>query len=101
MYKRQPEQYVLIPVDNKFLPYCHEVAQQLSQHDIRGFVDERNEKIGKKIRDNEIKKIPLLLIVGEKEIESKSVAVRKQGEGDLGVQSISEFVEYFNKIVDE
>ena len=96
-----PEQYVLIPVDNKFLPYCHEVAQQLSQHDIRGFVDERNEKIGKKIRDNEIKKIPLLLIVGEKEIESKSVAVRKQGEGDLGVQSISEFVEYFNKIVDE
>jgi threonyl-tRNA synthetase len=95
-----PEQYVLIPVDNKFLPYCHEVAAQLSQHDIRGFVDERNEKIGKKIRDNEIKKIPLLLIVGEKEIESKSVAVRKQGEGDIGVQSIPEFVEYFNKIVD-
>ncbi len=95
-----PEQYVLIPVDNKFLPYCHEVAAQLSQHDIRGFVDERNEKIGKKIRDNEIKKIPLLLIVGEKEIESKSVAVRKQGEGDVGVQSIAEFVDYFNNIVD-
>ena len=95
-----PEQYVLIPVDNKFLPYCHEVAKQLSHHDIRGFVDERNEKIGKKIRDNEIKKIPLLLIVGEKEIESKSVAVRKQGEGDVGVQSISEFVEYFNVLAD-
>jgi len=95
-----PEQYVLIPVDNKFLPYCHEVAAQLSQHDIRGFVDERNEKIGKKIRDNEIKKIPLLLIVGEKEIEAKSVAVREQGEGDIGTKSIPEFVEYFNKIVD-
>jgi len=94
-----PEQYVLIPVDNKFLPYCEEVKMELNKHDIRGFVDSRNEKIGKKIRDNELKKIPLLLIVGEKEIESKSVSVRLQGAEDLGSKTITEFVKYFNTLV--
>jgi len=94
-----PDQFVLIPVDNKFLPYCEEVKTELAKHDIRGFIDERNETIGKKIRDNELKKIPLLLIVGEKEIESKGVAVRKQGEGDLGTKSMSEFVEYFKSLI--
>ena len=93
-----PEQYVLIPVDNKFLPYCEEVKAALGAQDIRGFVDNRNETIGKKIRDNEIKKIPLLLIVGEKEIEAKGVSVRMQGEGDIGMKTIEEFVEYFNSI---
>lgn len=93
-----PEQYVLIPVDNKFLPYCEEVEAALGAHDIRGFVDSRNETIGKKIRDNEIKKIPLLLIVGEKEIEAKGVSVRMQGEGDIGMKTIEEFVDYFNSI---
>ncbi len=94
-----PEQYVLIPVDNKFLPYCQKVEQQLAQHDIRGFIDERNETIGKKIRDNEVNKIPILLIVGEKEIEADSVSVRMQGEGDVGTQKVAEFVEYFNKLL--
>ena len=95
-----PEQYVLIPVDNKFLPYCEEVKLELAKHDIRGFVDERNETIGKKIRDNEMNKIPILLIVGEKEIESKGVAVRMQGEaGDQGTKSISDFVSYFNTLL--
>ncbi len=96
-----PEQYVLIPVDNKFLPYAEEVKQQLSTLDIRGFVDDRNETIGKKIRDNEVKKIPFLLIIGEKEIASKSVAVRRQAEGDLGVMSIQEFKEHFQAEADK
>ena len=94
-----PEQYVLIPVDNKFVPYCEEVKMQLAKHDIRGFIDERNETIGKKIRDNELNKIPILLIVGEKEIESKGVAVRLQGEGDQGTKSLSEFVDYFSGLL--
>lgn len=94
-----PEQYVLIPVDNKFVPYCEEVKMELAKHDIRGFIDERNETIGKKIRDNEVKKIPILLIVGEKEIESKGVAVRMQGEGDQGTKSMAEFVDYFNGLL--
>ena len=94
-----PEQYVLIPVDNKFLPYCEEVKTALAKHDIRGFIDERNETIGKKIRDNEVAKIPILLIVGEKEIEAKGVAVRMQGEGDVGTKSIEEFVGYFNEML--
>ncbi|NNF20626.1 MAG: threonine--tRNA ligase [Saprospiraceae bacterium] len=94
-----PDQYVLIPVDNKFLPYCEEVKLELAKHDIRGFVDDRNETIGKKIRDNELNKIPLLLIVGEKEIEAHAVSVRRQGEGDVGAKSISEFVTFFNELL--
>ena len=90
-----PDQYVLIPVDNKFVPYCEEIKTALAGHDIRGIVDDRNETIGKKIRDNELKKIPFLLIVGEKEIEAKGVSVRLQGEGDLGMKSLDDFVEYF------
>ena len=94
-----PDQYVLIPVDNKFLPYCEEVKTRLAAHDIRGLVDDRNETIGKKIRDNELKKIPFLLIVGEKEIEAKAVGVRRQGEGDLGMKSVEDFVSYFNELL--
>ncbi len=94
-----PDQYVLIPVDNKFLPYCEEVKTKLGAHDIRGIIDDRNETIGKKIRDNELKKIPFLLIVGEKEIADNSVAVRRQGEGDLGTKSIEDFVQYFNELL--
>ena len=95
-----PEQYVLIPVDNKFLPYCEKVEQQLAKHDIRGFIDERNETIGKKIRDNELAKIPMLLIVGEKEIENDSVSVRMQGEGgDKGAMGIDDFVTYFKELL--
>ena len=90
-----PDQYVLIPVDNKFVPYCEEIKTALAGHDIRGIVDDRNETIGKKIRDNELKKIPFLLIVGEKEIEAKGVSVRLQGEGDLGMKSLDDFIEYF------
>lgn len=96
-----PEQYVLIPVDNKFLPYCEEVKAKLDVVDIRGFIDDRNETIGKKIRDNELDKIPLLLIVGEKEIAAGAVSVRRQGEGDIGSKSIEEFKIYFNGLLDQ
>ena len=91
-----PEQYVLIPVDNKFAPYCEEMKAKLAQHDIRGFVDDRNETIGKKIRDNELKRIPLLLIIGENEINAGGVSVRQQGGEDLGAMSYEGFVEWFN-----
>ena len=67
------------------------MAKELEQHDIRVLVDDRNEKIGRKIRDNELKRIPYMLVVGEKEQESNSVSVRKQGEGDKGVMEISTF----------
>ncbi len=69
----------------------------LKNYDIRGFVDDRSEKIGKKIRDTEVKKIPYMLIVGEKEVESNTVSVRKHGEGDIGSMSIEAFSELVNK----
>jgi len=94
-----PDQFVLIPVDPKFAPQCETIKAQLAKHDIRGFVDDRNETIGKKIRDNEVKKIPLLLIVGEKEIEANAVSVRLQGEGDLGMKTVEEFATYFETLL--
>lgn len=86
-----PEQFVILPVSDKFVEYAFQVKQQLEADDLRGTVDDRNETIGRKIRDNELKRIPFLLIVGEKEQEAGSVSVRKQGEGDQGAISIGEF----------
>lgn len=94
-----PEQFVLIPVSDRFNDYCRDVEAQLALHDIRGFIDDRSETIGKKIRDNELKKIPLLLIVGEKEVAANSVALRIQGEGDKGVYDIPNFVEFFKTLM--
>ena len=94
-----PEQYALLPISDKYIDYAREVQAQLAQHDIRGFIDDRTESIGRKIRDNELKKIPYLLIVGEKEQEAGSVGVRKQGEGDLGAKTIREFVEWFKTLL--
>ena len=96
-----PEQYVLLPVSDKYLDLCKNIQSELSKHDIRGFIDDRTESIGRKIRDNELNKIPFLLIIGEKEQESGGVAVRKQGEGDLGVMFIDEFADYFNTALEE
>ena len=92
-----PEQFVLINVSENFNDYSEKVQKQLGAADIRGFIDNRGESIGKKIRDNELKKIPFLLIVGEKEMESNTVSVRRQGEGDLGAMSIEDFVAHFQK----
>ena len=86
-----PEQVVILPISEKYNDYARQVAATLDRSDIRAIVDDRNEKIGKKIRDNELKKIPYLLIVGEKEAQNDSVSVIKQGEGDKGMMKIANF----------
>ncbi len=88
-----PDQVVVLPISEKFNDYAYEVAKQLGQSDLRAIVDDRNEKIGRKIRDNELKRIPYLLVVGEKEAQNAEVSVRKQGEGDKGSMKITTFAE--------
>ena len=95
-----PEQVVVMPISEKYNDYAHEVAAQLEMQDIRTTVDDRNEKIGRKIRDNELKRIPYLLIVGEKEEQNKEVSVRKQGEGDKGSMKITTFAELLTEEVE-
>ncbi len=95
-----PDQYAILPISERFADYCTSVKQQLEAHDIRGFIDDRNETIGRKIRDTEMKRIPLMLVVGEKEVAEGRVSVRRQGEaGDQGSMSIEEFVTYFKSIL--
>lgn len=89
-----PDQVVILPISEKFHDYSKKVSKFLNNCDIRTLIDERNEKIGKKIRDNELKRIPYLLIVGEKEVNSESVSVRRQGEGDKGSMNLNEFKEF-------
>ena len=91
-----PEQCVVLPISEKFNDYAYQVVKELDKHDVRAIVDDRNEKIGKKIRDNELKKIPYLLIVGEKEAQNGEVSVRKQGEGDKGTMKIINFADEIN-----
>ena len=90
-----PDQVVVLPISEKYNDYAQKVVLELAEKDIRAFVDDRNEKIGKKIRDNELKKIPYLLVVGEKEAQNDEVSVRKQGEGDKGSQKITTFATEF------
>ena len=96
-----PQQAVVLPISEKFNDYAYEVANQLNALDIRTQVDDRNEKIGKKIRDNELKRIPYMLIVGEKEAENGEISVRKQGEGDKGSMKIATFAKYLTREVNE
>ncbi len=96
-----PEQVAVLPLSEKYNDYAVAVQQVLEQQDIRAFVDDRNETIGKKIRENELKRIPYLLVVGEKEAADNKVAVRKQGEGDKGVMSTDEFAQLFNEEVNK
>ena len=96
-----PDQVVLLPISEKFQDYAEKVSKFLNNYDIRTLIDDRNEKIGKKIRDNELKRIPYLLIVGEKEQESETVSVRKQGEGDQGVMSLNDFASFLNNEVEK
>ncbi len=91
------DQVVVLPISEKFNDYAKKVSKFLNNYDIRTLIDERNEKIGKKIRDNELKKIPYLLIVGEKEVENDHVSVRKQGEGDQGSMKLEEFKDFIQK----
>jgi threonyl-tRNA synthetase len=92
-----PEQFAVLPISDRFVDYARRIQSELAQHDIRGEVDDRSETIGRKIRDTELRKVPFMLIVGEKEAESNRVAVRVQGEGDRGAMTVSEFVELFRE----
>ncbi len=94
-----PEQAVVLPISEKYNEFAKNISDFLNNSDIRTFVDERNEKIGRKIRDNELRKVPYLLIVGEQEQTNGTVSVRRQGEGDKGIKQISEFADMINKEV--
>ena len=94
-----PDQVVVLPISEKYNDYANEVARELNNCDVRTQVDDRNEKIGRKIRDNELKRIPYLLIVGEKEAEERKVSVRAQGEGDKGQMTIAEFATFMKELV--
>ncbi len=96
-----PEQAIILPISEKFNDYAYEVARQLNELDVRVTVDDRNEKIGRKIRDNELKRIPYMLVVGEKEAENGEISVRKQGEGDKGTMKVAEFAKEINRLVKE
>ena len=96
-----PDQCVVLPISEKFNDYAHHVADELNKLDVRAIVDDRNEKIGRKIRDNELKRIPYLLIVGEKEAGCEEVSIRKQGEGDQGSKKITTFAADINREVAE
>lgn len=96
-----PEQVVVLPVSEKYNDYAKSVLNFLNNSDIRAVIDDRNEKIGKKIRDNELKRIPYLLIVGEKEADTQTVSVRKQGDGDQGVMTQKEFATLIHSEVEK
>lgn len=96
-----PDQVVILPVSEKFNDYAYEVLKALKKQGIRGEVDDRNEKVGRKIRDNELKRIPYLLVVGEKEAENQEVSVRKQGEGNQGSMKLITFAENLKKEIEK
>jgi len=92
-----PDQVIILPISEKFNDYAEKVLNFLNNCDIRSLIDFRSEKIGKKIRDSELRKIPYFLIVGEKEESDQSVSVRKQGAGDQGSMKLKEFADFLNK----
>jgi threonyl-tRNA synthetase len=94
-----PEQVNILPISEKYIEYAEEIKALLDEGGISGSIDNRDEKIGRKIRDSEVKKVPFMLIVGEKEQEEQKLSVRKHGEGDLGNFSLDEFITYFNDII--
>jgi len=96
-----PEQVVILPISEKYNEYGQKVLNLLNNCDIRAVLDDRNEKIGRKIRDNELKKIPYMLIVGEQEMKEEKVAVRRQGEGDKGTMTPRAFADMIHKEVEE
>jgi len=88
-----PEQAIILPISDKFIGKAQEVMELLKSHDIRASVDERNEKIGRKIRDAELDKVPFMLIIGEKEAEANTISVREQAQGDMGSMTPLQFKE--------
>ncbi|WMN11117.1 threonine--tRNA ligase [Marivirga salinae] len=96
-----PEQVAVLPISEKYADFANQVYSELEANDITGFIDHRDEKIGRKIRDAEIKKIPYMLIVGEQEQAEGKVSIRKHGEGDVGSMSLEDFKSFFNqKVID-
>ena len=94
-----PDQIAILPISEKYQDYALELKALLMENDIRGILDDRDEKIGRKIRDAEVKKVPYMLIVGEKEATERMVSVRKHGEGDLGSMSVENFITHFEEKV--
>ena len=94
-----PDQAVVLPISEKYNSYAEEVVSFLNERDVRAQIDDRNEKIGRKIRDNELKRIPYLLIVGEKEAAERTVSVRAQGDGDKGSMTLEEYAQYMSDLV--
>lgn len=95
------EQYVILTISEKYNEYAEKVLNILNNSDIRGFIDTRNEKVGKKIRDAEIQKTPFMLIIGEKEMETNSISVRQRGVGDIGTMQVEDFEKLVKKLIDE
>ncbi|HHB79447.1 MAG TPA: threonine--tRNA ligase [Saprospiraceae bacterium] len=95
-----PQQYQILPISDKYLAYAEKVKNELAAAGLRGDIDRRVESIGRKIRDTELKRIPYMLILGEKEEDAQVVAVRKQGEGDIGTMTSAEFVDFMKKQMD-
>lgn len=96
-----PEQVAILPISDKYQDYSVKVSKLLENYDIRALIDDRSEKIGRKIRDAEVSKIPYMLIVGEKEAESETLSVRRHGEGDIGTMTVKEFSDLIAKEVEE
>ena len=94
-------QFVILPISEKFNEYAKKVSDVLNNYDIRGLIDDRNEKIGKKIREAELAKRPFMLVVGEKEFDTEQVSVRQRGEGDQGTMSVLDFAKLVNKLVEK
>jgi threonyl-tRNA synthetase len=90
-----PDQIAILPISDRFNEHCQGLEKELAAADIRGFIDDRNETIGRKIRDTELKRVPFMLIVGETEAAEGKVAVRIQGEGDQGAMTVADFIDYF------
>jgi len=95
-----PEQFAVLPISDRLNDYAREIVQKLKKHDIRGVVDDRSESIGRKIRDAEMNKIPIMLIVGDQEKEKQEVSVRIQGEGDQGSMTIADFIAFFQSKIE-
>ncbi|MFZ1305135.1 MAG: His/Gly/Thr/Pro-type tRNA ligase C-terminal domain-containing protein, partial [Ferruginibacter sp.] len=88
-----PLQVKILPISDKFMDYANTILETLKKADIRAEIDDRSEKIGRKIRDTEIAKVPYMLVIGEMEMNEGKVAIRRQGKGDIGVKLIGEFVQ--------
>jgi threonyl-tRNA synthetase len=95
------DQVAILPISDKYNDYSQKLLQLLNNYDIRGFVDDRNEKVGKKIRESELNKIPFMLIIGEQEAENNTISVRQRGEnGDIGSMSVEDFAALIGKTIE-